>query len=117
VQQSVDAMQPGLFLMILQQVWAPSIASVEGLSEEKLLAVATCRCLAELQPLQQAKPLWDALQQALAAKLQGTDQQALGGERAWSCTSCSGLYLGCASALQAAARTTATHGAWQRDSS
>ncbi len=74
-------MQPGLFLMILQQVWAPSMASVEGPSEEKLLAVATCRCLAELQPLQQARPAWEAVQQALAAKVQGAGQQELAGER------------------------------------
>jgi exportin-2 (importin alpha re-exporter) len=77
VQQSVDTMQPGLFLMILQQVWAPSIASVDGQDEEKLVAVATTRCLTEMPALQQAQPAYEALKQALLTQLQGGGENAL----------------------------------------
>ena len=43
---SMDAVQPGILLVLLQQVWLPSMASVRGETEEKLLAVATTKvCL------------------------------------------------------------------------
>jgi exportin-2 (importin alpha re-exporter) len=44
VADSVDAVQPGLFVGgILQQVWLPNMAVASGAQESKLIAVATAK--------------------------------------------------------------------------
>ncbi len=44
VADSVDAVQPGLFVGgILQQVWLPNMAVATGAQESKLIAVATAK--------------------------------------------------------------------------
>ena len=43
VAKSVDAVQKGLFLLVMQSIWLPSMASVSGQHEEKLVAVATTK--------------------------------------------------------------------------
>eukprot|EP00887_Chlorella_sp_A99_P002133 scaffold21.g2133.t1 len=52
VTESIDGVQAGLTLMILQSVWLPSMTGVGGQHEEKLVAVATTRFVTELPQLQ-----------------------------------------------------------------
>lgn len=52
VTESIDGVQAGLMLMILQSVWLPSMTGVGGQHEEKLVAVATTRFVTELPQLQ-----------------------------------------------------------------
>ncbi|GAB4819020.1 hypothetical protein N2152v2_006066 [Parachlorella kessleri] len=81
VGESIDAVQPGLTTMILQQVWLPSMATISGAQEEKLVAVATVRLLTEAPALQQpaAAELWGHLLAALVQYVEGTAAGA-GGE-------------------------------------
>lgn len=41
VQSSVDRVQPGLFRMLLDHVWFPSMSSIKAHDQEKLLFIAT----------------------------------------------------------------------------
>lgn len=72
--ESVDQVQPGIFLMLLQQVWIPSMVNVEGFEEEKLLAVATTKCLTECPAVYQNQALWAQLHEALVQKMEGRSQ-------------------------------------------
>lgn len=40
---SMEAVQPGILLALLGQVWLPGMAAVRGEADEKLLAVATTK--------------------------------------------------------------------------
>lgn len=41
VQASIDGVQPGLFLMLLQSVWLPAMGTIKAHDQQKLLSVAT----------------------------------------------------------------------------
>ncbi|EIE27359.1 Cse1-domain-containing protein [Coccomyxa subellipsoidea C-169] len=73
---SVDAVQPGILLVLLQQVWLPNMASVRGETEEKLMAVATTKLVCELPALQTAEgaALWGQL---LGGLLKALEQRRL----------------------------------------
>jgi len=43
VQASIDGLQPGLFLMLLQSVWLPAMGTIKAHEQQKLLSVATTR--------------------------------------------------------------------------
>ena len=53
------------------QVWLPNMPMIEGLDEEKLLAVATTKCLCEFPAMRQHQDLWASLKDAVTKKLQG----------------------------------------------
>ncbi|WIA07912.1 hypothetical protein OEZ85_007391 [Tetradesmus obliquus] len=80
VSASMDAVQPKVMLMILQQVWAPSLSSADGPEENKLVAVAATKCLTESADVYAATPLWQQLRSALDAKLAGTEVGSAGEE-------------------------------------
>ncbi|KAK9829548.1 hypothetical protein WJX72_006417 [[Myrmecia] bisecta] len=63
VQASIDGVQPGLFVMLLQQVWLPTMPSIQGTSDEKLMVVATTKVLCECSALQapEAAAVWGQL--------------------------------------------------------
>ena len=48
---SIDGVQPGLTLILLQSVWLPTLPSVTGAHEEKLLSAATAAMLADAPQL------------------------------------------------------------------
>ena len=41
VQSSIDTLQPGLFRILIEQVWLPAMGSIKAADQQKLLAVAT----------------------------------------------------------------------------
>eukprot|EP00879_Flechtneria_rotunda_P019331 GHRR01020303.1.p1 GENE.GHRR01020303.1~~GHRR01020303.1.p1 ORF type:complete len:890 (+),score=314.69 GHRR01020303.1:664-3333(+) len=71
VSSTMDAVQPKIMLMILQQVWVPSLSLVDGPDEDKLVAVAATKCLTESPDIFANRPLWEQLRAALDAKLKG----------------------------------------------
>jgi len=72
---AMDKVQPGIFIMLMQQVWLPNIHLVEGSEEEKVVLVATTKCLCELPQLQQSQELWTALKEAAVKKVEGKSSQ------------------------------------------
>eukprot|EP00955_Chlamydomonas_euryale_P098808 365171-Chlamydomonas_euryale.AAC.12 len=76
VSASMDKVQPGIFLMLMQQVrhpysgnnhaevWVPSMSTIDGSDEEKVVLVASTKCLCEYPALQQAPELWSQLKDA-----------------------------------------------------
>ena len=57
VQNSVDRVQPGLFRMLLDHVWFPTMGSIKAHDQEKLLFIATtqvvhfdCKLLKAFRP-------------------------------------------------------------------
>ncbi|KAI3438113.1 hypothetical protein D9Q98_000554 [Chlorella vulgaris] len=73
VADSIEGVQPGLTLMILQTVWLPTLPSISGSHEEKLVAVATARMLSGTSQLAapQAAELAGQLLAALVTSLEG----------------------------------------------
>ncbi|GAX80072.1 hypothetical protein CEUSTIGMA_g7510.t1 [Chlamydomonas eustigma] len=71
VATTVDRVQPGIFMMLVQQVWLPNMHLVSGSDEEKVVLVATAKCLCDYPPLQQAKELWTALKDEAVKTAQG----------------------------------------------
>ncbi|GFR48907.1 hypothetical protein Agub_g10856 [Astrephomene gubernaculifera] len=70
--QQLDKVQPGIMYMLLQQVWLPTLASIEGPEEEKLVAVAGAKLLTELPGFSAAGPqaaLWAGLRKGLVDKM------------------------------------------------
>ena len=45
VQSSIDALQPGLFRMLIEQVWLPAMGTIKVADQQKLLAVATTQVI------------------------------------------------------------------------
>ncbi|KAK9798958.1 hypothetical protein WJX73_010520 [Symbiochloris irregularis] len=82
VAKSVEGVQKGLFLLVMQSIWLPSMATVSGQHEEKLVAVATTKLLCECPVLQTADtaPLWGSLLQGLleyiGQRVQGSAAEA-----------------------------------------
>lgn len=72
VSSSMDAVQPKIMLMILQQVWVPNL-SLAGPDpdEEKIVTVAATKCLTESGDVYGTRPLWEQLRAALDEKLKG----------------------------------------------
>lgn len=79
-QQSVDKVQPGIFFMILQQVWLPNMPAIDGPEEEKVMAVATTKLLCECQPLMAHQELWNAFRELAEKKLTGKEGASGGQE-------------------------------------
>ncbi len=52
------------------QIWLPNMNQLEG-ADEKMMLVATARCLSELPPLQANTPLWSGLKDAAYKQLEG----------------------------------------------
>ncbi|KAL6747498.1 Cse1-domain-containing protein [Haematococcus lacustris] len=61
---ALDKVQPGIFLMLVQQVWIPNLPSVDCGDEQKLAVVASAKCLTELPALQASAALWSSLKEA-----------------------------------------------------
>jgi exportin-2 (importin alpha re-exporter) len=80
VADSIDGVQPGLTLMLLQTVWLPTLPTISGGHEEKLVAVATARLLSGTKQLAapEAAELVGRLLAALVGSLEGG--AASGGE-------------------------------------
>ena len=54
------------------QVWLPNMHLADGSDEEKVVLVATAKCLCEFPPLKTAQPeLWAALRDAAVKQAQG----------------------------------------------
>ena len=68
---SMDAVQPGIFGMVAQQVWLPSWAGVDGGEEGKLLTVAATKVLTECPAVYSNQPLWQQIRSALETRLRG----------------------------------------------
>ncbi|KAF5835999.1 cellular apoptosis susceptibility/chromosome segregation 1-like protein [Dunaliella salina] len=75
---SVDKVQPGVFMMLLQQVWLPNLLTLDGANEVKMALVASGKCLTELPPLQADAQTWTSLKEAAYKKLGGKDALAAG---------------------------------------
>ncbi|GBF96390.1 hypothetical protein Rsub_09189 [Raphidocelis subcapitata] len=67
----MDAVQPGIFGMVAQQVWLPSWSAIDGGDEGKLLTVAAAKCLTECPPVYTNQPLWQEIKGALDTRLRG----------------------------------------------
>ena len=69
----MDKVQPGILLMLLQQVWLPHMSQLladGSTDEEKVILVATTKCLCE-SALIQNQSLWVALRDAAKRKTDG----------------------------------------------
>uniref|UniRef100_A0A7S3VJD6 Importin N-terminal domain-containing protein n=1 Tax=Dunaliella tertiolecta TaxID=3047 RepID=A0A7S3VJD6_DUNTE len=75
---SVDKVQPGVFMMLLQQVWLPNLLTLDGAKEVKMALVATGECLTELPPLQADTQTWTSLKETAYKKLGDKDALATG---------------------------------------
>ncbi|CAD7697690.1 unnamed protein product [Ostreobium quekettii] len=73
VMETIENVQQGLYKMILEQVWLPSLMWIRGDQEEKLCAVALIRSMCEVPLLMEAEydGLWGRLLEVLAAFLEG----------------------------------------------
>lgn len=76
----MDRVQPGVFMMLMQQVWLPNMHLVDGTDEDKAVLVATTKCLCEFPPIQQVQELWAALRDAAVKKVEGKGQGPGAGE-------------------------------------
>ena len=72
--QSMDSVQPGILLMVVQNVWAPSLAQKGVLPSEKVALVGSTRLLTEASVLQSP-----AAAQAAAALLHAISMRCMGG--------------------------------------
>ncbi|KAG1661631.1 hypothetical protein FOA52_002861 [Chlamydomonas sp. UWO 241] len=75
----MDTVQPGIFLMLVQQVWLPNMGLVDGTDEEKVVLVASTKCLCEFPAMQQSTELWTALRDAAVKRVEGKTDGADGG--------------------------------------
>mmetsp|Transcript_33790 Transcript_33790/g.100617 ORF Transcript_33790/g.100617 Transcript_33790/m.100617 type:complete len:935 (-) Transcript_33790:308-3112(-) len=78
VSASMDKVQPGIFLMLMQQVWVPSMSTIDGSDEEKVVLVASTKCLCEYPALQQAPELWSQLKDATIKRVEGKTDNVAG---------------------------------------
>jgi len=71
--QSMDSVQPGILLMVVQNVWAPSLAQKGVLPSEKVALVGSTRLLTEAAVLQSpgAAPAAAALLHAISMRCMG----------------------------------------------
>lgn len=67
---SIDAVQPGLLTMLVQQVWVPSCQTVQGKDEEKIIAVGGSKILAEYTAL--SGDVWCSLLDATVTALESS---------------------------------------------
>lgn len=77
-EDTMNAVQPGIFIMLLQQVWLPALGGLDGSEEEKLVLVASTKWLSDSPALraEQGGQLWRALRDALLLKAEGVKAQA-----------------------------------------
>ena len=73
--KSMDSVQPGILLMVVQNVWAPALAAPGLLASEKAALVGSTRLLTECSVLQSpsADSASAALLHAIAARMTGQD--------------------------------------------
>ena len=64
-QQQLEAIQPGLILMIVKGVWADALAGVTGITARKTAAIGSARLLAESSVLSTDQPTFSSLLQGL----------------------------------------------------
>ncbi|KAI8101811.1 hypothetical protein M9434_006876 [Picochlorum sp. BPE23] len=71
--QSMDSVQPGILLMIVQNVWSPALAAPGAITSEKIALVGSTRLLTESPLLQgsNANAAAASLLQAIAARIAG----------------------------------------------
>ena len=76
----LDAVQAGLFAMLLEQVWLPGLAGVSGELERRLAACGATRLLVDFPPLahESAAPLWGRLLEATVSLLVEEEEEAGG---------------------------------------
>ncbi|KAL5222335.1 hypothetical protein ABZP36_027048 [Zizania latifolia] len=73
---SVDAIQPGIFMTILQRFWIPNLKLIKGVLEVKLTAVASTKLICESAVLLDAAAAqtWGKLLDSTVALLSRSDQ-------------------------------------------
>jgi len=74
---SIDAVQPGLLTMLVQQVWVPSCQTVQGKYEEKIIAVGGAKILADYNAL--PSDVWCSLLFATVTALESISSSGGGG--------------------------------------
>lgn len=74
VLQSMDSVQPGIGIMVLQGVWLPTLALIHGGTEEKVVAVGTVAMLCDAPQLSTAETatLWGQLLDGVLLGVSGT---------------------------------------------
>lgn len=71
--EMLNKIQTGIIFMILEQIWVPSLALVEGVSNRKICCLAAIKILTEFTPLITQSPgLWGQLLEALIKTMEGT---------------------------------------------
>lgn len=80
-QAGLDAVQPGLFCMLIEHVWLKALPGIPGDTERRLAAVAGTRLLCDCAPLQgdAAAPLWGRLLEAVVGLLTEEAEEGPGG--------------------------------------
>jgi exportin-2 (importin alpha re-exporter) len=68
---AMDTVQPGIFMMLVQQVWLPNMGLVDGTDEEKVVLVASTKCLCEFPAMQQSTEVWTQLRDATVKHVEG----------------------------------------------
>ena len=79
----LEHVQPGLFSMVLDQIWLPGLAGVSGDMERRLAAVAAVKVATDFPPVaasDAAQPLWGRLVEVSISLL--TDEEDAGGNGA-----------------------------------
>jgi exportin-2 (importin alpha re-exporter) len=77
--QGLELVQPGLFAMLVEQIWLPGLSGISGDTERKLAAVAACKVATDFPPLAAdgAQALWARLvEQAVALLTEEEDGTA-----------------------------------------
>ncbi|GIL79702.1 hypothetical protein Vretimale_12351 [Volvox reticuliferus] len=72
--EQLDKVQAGIIYMLLQQVWLPTVPSIEGTDEEKLVTVAGVKLITELPGFSATgaqAALWAAVRKGLVDKVSG----------------------------------------------
>jgi len=68
----LEKIQSGITVMIFEQIWIPSFASINDASNKKICCAATIKILAEFTPLINRSPaLWARLLEVLVNQLAG----------------------------------------------
>jgi exportin-2 (importin alpha re-exporter) len=78
VLQAIDAVQPKLFMMVMESLWLAHIQKVSGLTERKACAIAMIKLLTDCPALlgEVYFPLWSKILAALMAVLELPQQEA-----------------------------------------
>ena len=79
--QGPEAVQPGLFTLLLDQLWLPNLSGVSGDTERRLIAVAAVKVATQFPPVaaaEAAHPLWPRLVEQAVILLTEEEDTAAG---------------------------------------